>query len=188
MNSELTWPRERPSFGRVCLRPFTTADVHLVAELATDPYVPAIGSVPTEYSHAEGLAWIERQHCRAHDGSGYSFAIADSSTDLAVGAAGLWLRALTEGRATAGYSVSPLHRGRGYAADALAALTSFAWTLDDLHRVELYIEPWNAGSIRTAERAGYVREGLLRSHQEIGGMRRDMLLYARLRRSPHASG
>jgi ribosomal-protein-alanine N-acetyltransferase len=36
-------------------------------------------------------------------------------------------------------------------------------------------------SIKTAERAGYEREGLLRSHQEIGGRRRDMLLYASIR-------
>jgi RimJ/RimL family protein N-acetyltransferase len=47
-----------------------------------------------------------------------------------------------------------------------------------LDRIELFIEPWNTGSIGTAERAGYQREGLLRSHQEIGGRRRDMLLYA----------
>jgi RimJ/RimL family protein N-acetyltransferase len=72
---------------------------------------------------------------------------------------------------------------------ALIALTSFGWTIPALHRIELYIEPWNTGSIGTAERAGYEREGLLRSHQEIGGRRRDMLLYARVRpdRSPGSS-
>ena len=43
---------------------------------------------------------------------------------------------------------------------------------------ELYIEPWNASSIQVAEAAGYQREGLLHGHQEIGGARRDMLLYA----------
>ncbi|MGO1549011.1 MAG: hypothetical protein ACTHWO_04245 [Nesterenkonia sp.] len=32
-----------------------------------------------------------------------------------------------------------------------------------------------------AQRAGYQREGLLRSHQEIAGHRRDMLLYAAIR-------
>ena len=37
------------------------------------------------------------------------------------------------------------------------------------------------GLIGTAERAGYEREGLLRSHQEIGGRRRNMLLYASVR-------
>lgn len=46
-----------------------------------------------------------------------------------------------------------------------------AWALKDLGiaRVELFIEPDNAASIRTAERAGFVREGLLRRWQMIGG-------------------
>ncbi|HEU5471281.1 MAG TPA: hypothetical protein VFV67_11555 [Actinophytocola sp.] len=35
--------------------------------------------------------------------------------------------------------------------------------------------------IRTAEQGGYLREGLLRSHQRIGDSRRDMLLYAAIR-------
>jgi ribosomal-protein-alanine N-acetyltransferase len=69
------------------------------------------------------------------------------------------------------------------AAAALTALTSFAWTIRALHRIELYIEPWNAGSVKTAEGAGYEREGLLRSHHEIGGRRRDMLLCAAIRAS-----
>jgi len=112
---------------------------------------------------------------------GYSFAIAEADSDRAVGGIGLWLQALAAGRATAGYSVTPSARRRGIAAAALTALTSFAWTIPAVHRVELYIEPWNTGSIRTAERAGYQREGLLRSHQEIGGHRRDMLLYATVR-------
>jgi [ribosomal protein S5]-alanine N-acetyltransferase len=88
---------------------------------------------------------------------------------------------LPAGRATAGYSVSAAHRGRGIASSALNALTTFAWTIPALHRVELYIEPWNNSSIHVAEASGYEREGLLRSHQEIGGARRDMLLHATTR-------
>ena len=80
-----------------------------------------------------------------------------------------------------GYAVSPKHRGRGIATSALKALTTFAWTIPALYRVELYIEPWNTSSIHVAEACEYQREGLLRSHQEIGGTRRDMLLYATTR-------
>ena len=47
--------------------------------------------------------------------------------------------------------------------------------------MQLYIEPWNTASLRTAERAGYEREGLLRSSMGIGGRRRDMLVHAALR-------
>jgi len=91
---------------------------------------------------------------------------------------GLWLTQLPHGRATAGYSIAPRDRGHGHATDAL---TNFAWLLPALHRVELQIETWNIGSARTAERARYAREGLMRSHQEIGGRRCDMLLYAATR-------
>ncbi len=98
-----------------------------------------------------------------------------------MGTIGLWIRELDAGRAQIGYGVAPSERGHSIASDALCALTCFAWTIPSLHRLELYIEPWNGASIRTAERAGYEREGLLRSHQEISGERCDMFLYAATR-------
>jgi hypothetical protein len=40
------------------------------------------------------------------------------------------------------------------------------------------IEPWSTASLRTAEHAGFTREGLLRSWQRVGDQRRDMYMYA----------
>jgi RimJ/RimL family protein N-acetyltransferase len=154
----------------------------MVMDLATDPYIPLIGSLPAAADAGEALEWIHRQHGRLAEGIGLSFAIADAESDTAVGTIGLWLQELPAGRATAGYSVAPAHRGRGFARSALPALTAFAWTIPELHRIALHIEPWNLGSARVAESAGYRREGRLRSYQEIGGLRRDMLLYAATRR------
>ncbi|HEY0803727.1 MAG TPA: GNAT family protein, partial [Pseudonocardiaceae bacterium] len=105
----------------------------------------------------------------------------DARVNTALGTIGLWLQNLSAGRATVGYAVSPRHRRRGIASSALTAVTTYAWTIPTLHRIELHIEPWNIGSIRVAETCGYQREGLLHSHQEIGGIRRDMLLYAAIR-------
>jgi [ribosomal protein S5]-alanine N-acetyltransferase len=76
---------------------------------------------------------------------------------------------------------SAAHRGRGIASSALKALTTFAWTIPALHRIDLYIKPWNNNSIHVAEASGCMRDGLLRSHQEIGGTRRAMLLYSTMR-------
>jgi RimJ/RimL family protein N-acetyltransferase len=143
--------------------------------------VPATGSLPAEADEAEALAWVQRQRDRHSECTGFSFIIADKNTDEALGSCGLWLRQLETGRASAGYSIRPSARGRGLAVEALSALTSFGWSIPALHRIELYIEPWNIASIRTAERCGYAREGLLRSHQEIAGRRRDMLIYAAIR-------
>jgi [ribosomal protein S5]-alanine N-acetyltransferase len=179
-----SWPTAPVAYGPVILREFSPADLLMVQELSTDPYVPLIGTLPPNASRQDALDYIDRQRGRLAEGAGFSFAIAEAGTDRAIGGIGLWLAALNDGRATAGYSVIPSARGRGVASAALTALTTFAWTIPALHRIELYVEPWNAASIKTAERAGYEREGLLRSHQEIGGHRRDMLLYAAIRESP----
>ncbi len=179
----LTRPTVAPAYGRVRLRPFRDADVPMVRDLATDPYVPQIGSLVLEADEAAALAWIERQRSRPAEGVGFSFCLADAVDDRPLGTVGLWTHGFFGGRASAGYSVAPSARGGGVAVDGLRALTAFAWTLPELHRAELYVEPDNPASRRTAERAGYRLEGVLRSHQEIGGTRRDMCLYAVVR--PH---
>lgn len=178
MSERAGWP---PAHGPVVLRGFGPDDVGMVRDLATDPYVPLIGSLPAHADADQALAWIERQRGRLAEGAGFSFAIADAETGAASGSIGLWLSDMAQGRARVGYCVAPRARGSGVATDALHAVRDFAWTIPTLFRLEAYIEPDNLASVRTAERAGFVREGLLRSHQEIGGRRRDMVLHAAIR-------
>lgn len=175
------WPSIPPAHGGVALRAFAATDAHLATELGGDSYVPLTTSLAAHPTGQQAADWIQRQRGRHADGTGFSFAIADVSDGRAVGHIGLWLTRLPQGLASVGYAVSPLHRGRGVASDALTAVTAFGWTIPALHRIELYIEPWNTASVRVAEAAGYRREGLLRSRMEIGGTRRDMLLYAAIR-------
>ncbi|MBO9704741.1 MAG: GNAT family N-acetyltransferase [Arthrobacter sp.] len=83
-----------------------------------------------------------------------------------------------------GYWVARAHRGRGYVTAALQALTVWAFELDEVERLQLYVEPWNRASWQAAERCGFQREGLLRSWQQIGGTRKDMYVYSRTRQDP----
>jgi RimJ/RimL family protein N-acetyltransferase len=162
----------------VTLRAFEQRDAPLIQSVASDDLIPLITTVPTSGTRTDALAFIERQHDRLTSGAGYSFAIADASTGEAVGQIGLWLRAIDDGRASVGYWVAARHRGRGYAKTALRTLTTWALSCDEVDRLELYVEPWNEGSWRTAEQCGFVREGLLRSWQAVGGLRRDMFMYS----------
>ncbi|MFD1544756.1 GNAT family N-acetyltransferase [Nonomuraea guangzhouensis] len=169
---------ELPAGEKFLLRPWRLDDVAVVREASEDAYIPLITGVPPNYSDAEGSAFIRRQWSKAADGVGYSFAIANAGDDRAVGQIGLWPGAL--GRASLGYWVAKSARGQGVAGTALRAISS--WGLERLRipRLQLHVEPWNAPSWRAAERAGFVREGLLRSWQEVGGERRDMYLYSKL--------
>jgi ribosomal-protein-alanine N-acetyltransferase len=160
------------------LRKFCHADLNLVREAASDPLIPLITTVPAMFTEEEGLKFIERQLDRLLQGIGYSFVIAEESTDLAVGSIGLWLQNIDQGRASIGYWVVASQRGRNAAGYALKEIVR--WALEELKipRLELYVEPWNVASIRTAERAGFKQEGLLRSWQQVGNERRDMFIYS----------
>lgn len=155
MDDRLRFPAESPVAGRVRLRSFAADDQAMVLELATDPSVATVTSLPSRATGREAADWIERQRGRLGEGAGFSFCIADRETGRALGSIGLWTgAALNDGRATAGYLLAPSARGRHLARDALLALTEFGWTVPLLQRIELYIEPWNTASVRTAEAAG----------------------------------
>lgn len=171
---------ERISAGPFSLRPWTMDDVPVVQEAGSDPYIVAVTTVPDSGSADDAADFIRRQWKRRADGTGYSFAIKDSA-DVAVGQIGLWLRHVDAGRAELGYWTAPSARRRGVAGHALRALADWAETQLHIPRLHLFVEPSNAASIATAERCGFLREGLLRSWQEIAGTRRDMYVYARVR-------
>lgn len=174
-------PLELPTLRgqRLILREWRNSDVSTVQEASHDPRIPILTTVPSTDGAPEALAFIARQHDRLVAREGYVFAIADDS-DRAVGHIGLFFSPGAGARASVGYWITPSQRRQGYAAEALGILT--AWALDDadLDRIELYVEPWNAGSWRAAESAGYEREGLLRGWERINGKPRDMFMYARL--------
>lgn len=175
--TRLTVPRM--SARGIVLRPFAAGDADAVREASSDPAITDVTTVPTVADAGLAEEWLERQHERAATGVGYSLAIEVDGE--CVGQIGLWLRERDQGRATIGYWIRPSRRRRGHALSALQTLTEWAWSVPEIHRLQLHIDPVNDGSLRTAERAGYTREGLLRSWQRIGHERRDMFVYSRLR-------
>lgn len=176
-------PEQMPRLYRppVVLRAFEDRDAPVVAAASRDPLIPLITSVPATGAAEDLLAYVARQHSRLDTGFGYSFAVVDASSDSAVGQIGLWTPEVATGRATVGYWIAPQARRRGYARTALAALTEWAFTIDEIARVQLHVEPWNEGSWRAAEACGYQREGLLRSWQRVGEGRKDMYVYSVVR-------
>lgn len=180
---EVTLPTLLPVLHRppVTLRAFEDRDAPVVAAASRDPLIPLITTVPSTDAAEDLRAYIGRQHDRLKSGHGYSFAVADVASGEAVGQIGLWTLDAAAGRATTGYWIAPESRRRGYARAALAAVTDWAFTIDEIARVQLHVEPWNEASWRAAESCGYQREGLLRSWQLIGDERKDMYVYSVVR-------
>ena len=169
--------------ARLHLRRWAPADVPTIQEASHDPIIPIITTVPTTDGEVEALAFIERQQDRLRTRAGYPFAIADAD-DRAVGHIGLFFALGAGARASVGYWIAGSQRRKGYATEALTIMTAWARNHDDLDRLELYVEPWNTGSWRAAEQAGYRREGLLRAWERVDGKPRDMSMYAQLTALP----
>ena len=162
----------------VRLRSFDFRDEAVVLAASVDPLIPLITSVPSTPSSSGARAYIQRQRGRLTQGMGYSFTIADLHTDKAVGQIGLWTGEWVKGRSTIGYWIAPLHRGHGYAQAALSLLVDWCSDKEELHRLQLFVEPHNLASQRVAEACGFQREGLLREWEKIGDSYRDVYAYS----------
>jgi RimJ/RimL family protein N-acetyltransferase len=78
-----------------------------------------------------------------------------------------------------GYWLLPRARGRGIATKVARALAEFAFTLG-LQRVAAYVELGNLSSERVLERAGFTREGVVRSLPSSERGRVDKTLFSLL--------
>lgn len=174
----LAYPDPPLTDGLVVLRRWTQDDVGCVEEATQDPDIPKGTTVPATFTHTEGLAWIERQWLRHDEGRGLSQAITDAASNEALGAGVLMAR--QPDTVEIGYWLIPRARGRGFGSRAVVLLARWALTETPVARVEALVVPDNIASRRVLEKAGFRREGQLRSYLVFDGQRADALIYALL--------
>lgn len=176
----IEFPVEGLSDGVVRLRLIADADLPAIVEAVQDPDIPRYTLVPSPYGDGEARLWQRTASAGMRSGSDLATLVVDEADGALLGSVGVHNIDPESGRCSAGYWVAAQARGRGIAARALRLLCGFAFDELAVHRIELWIEPVNAASLRVAEAVGFHREGLLRSFMHVGGERRDMLMYSLL--------
>ncbi|MEV6844079.1 GNAT family protein [Actinoplanes sp. NPDC051411] len=165
---------------KALLRPWRGTDVDFVLGVTADPLIPLVSQVPDTPDAGGAAAFIDAQTARFEEGRGWAWAVVPFGREEPAGYVGaLWV-ARSAARASIGYWTGAAGRRGGVTTDAVKAASAWLFARADVVRLEAYIEPWNEGSVRVAERAGFEREGLMRSFAPIGGRRRDAYLYARI--------
>jgi RimJ/RimL family protein N-acetyltransferase len=107
------------------------------------------------------------------------FAIVDAETGRLLGSIDMRINAMGTGHI--GYWIAADARDGGVCTAALRVLCR--WGFDDLGlgRLELVTDPVNVASQRVAEKVGFQREGVLRSHLvHRDGRRRDSVMFSLL--------
>ena len=180
--SRIVLPAEPLISGPTALRPWRDSDAARLVEVIQDPEIPRWTSVPSPYREADARMFLNRRHDDLHTGSEASFAIVETQdTDHGlVGGISLLRFAWPERRCEVGYWLAREARGHGHATRAVTLISAWAVNALGMERIELHAATGNVASQRVAERAGFTREAVMRSHLESKQGRLDMVMFALL--------
>jgi len=162
----------------VSLRLPQAEDAAAIAKYANDRavWINLRDRLPHPYSIADAVSWIDSVQSQ------------DPAVDFiidvngeAVGGIGLTLgHDIERCSAEVGYWLGSEHWGRGIATAALSRICEYAFEHLGLLRVFATPIVWNPASFRVLEKAGFYREGVMRSACIKDGTVADMALYAKV--------
>jgi RimJ/RimL family protein N-acetyltransferase len=161
--------------GDLELRPWKEDDVPAIVAACNDADIQHwIPVIPRPYTEDDARAFIRGEVA----GTGiHQFAV--TLADSVVGSIGMKVNDFRTGHI--GYWCAPEGRGRGVTTRALRLLCEHSFGELALERLELITDPDNHASQRVAEKVGFTREGVLRSHLlHPDGRRRDSVMFSLL--------
>ena len=163
------------------IRRYDMTDIPPLCEAARESIIEGSRWLPwlhLDYSMAESLEWVNDCRKQWDQGHEYSFAIVDPAKDLFLGGVGLNQISPTHRMANLGYWVRSGCTGRGVATAATLLIAQFGFDELQLQRLEILVEVDNIASQRVAEKAGALREGILRKRLFIHGGAVDAVVYS----------
>lgn len=131
-----------------------------------------------DYSLEDSRAFIARSATEWEKGTWYTFVVYGKKEGEFLGSIGLSAVDRVHGYAQVGYWVRRARRGEGIGAAAVRLAASYAFGELGLHRLELIIPVGNHGSVAVAEKAGAVREGVLKARVRLNGKYHDAAIYS----------
>jgi len=166
---------------RLLLRPLVAADAPTLFTAFSDPETTRYWSTAPWPSVADAQTLIAKDRLALPAGEYLRLGLELRATGALIGMCNLfqWVRPCR--RAELGYGMQRAHWGHGLMHEALTALLRFGFEQLDLNRVEADVDPRNVGSVRSLERLGFIKEGLLRERWIVDGEVSDTGFYGLLR-------
>lgn len=169
----------------VALRPWQDDDAAaIVAAIDGDPEITQwLDMIPQPYGLADARDYLAQCRQSWAEGTGAAFAVLDVSDRRLLGSIGARFGDPVHGVADVGYWVARDARGRGVATHALRLLAPWLFDEIGIERLQLQTDALNEPSQRVAEKAGFTREGVLRSSRYNDRRRRrvDFVMFSLLR-------
>lgn len=175
------FPAEGLSDGVVTLRLKQDTDIEPIVEATRDPLIPRYTRVPQPNTAKHVRERLQVSAGERERGEGIHLLITDAADDALLGAVSLHGIDYENRLAEIGYWVASSARGRGVATRAVKLISRHGFDVLPIERIGIGADPENEASCRVAERAGFTREGILRSWICIKGRQSDAVSFSLLR-------
>jgi RimJ/RimL family protein N-acetyltransferase len=154
-------------------------DAAIVARWSRDTEYHRLADNDPAYPRSAKMAreWLERDNDHV-----FGFAIRTMADDRLIGDTGIWLESWAHGEAWAGIVIGErTFWGNGYGTEAMQLILRYAFTELNVRRVSLNVFAYNPRAIRSYEKAGFRREGVVRGDCHRDGQRWDSVFMGVLR-------
>ncbi len=170
---------ENPGEYGVRLDDFTIDDLPVYREwfLQSDPERQTcrpIGDLSLEYMK-------ERFQIRSAEDNSGDFAVRRIEDNEFIGRVTYFDLNRRNGAVEIGFFIGPLHRGRGYAREAISLLLARLFGEMNINKVTAQTGEFNEPSIRLLKGLGFSLDGRLRRHHLVGDIYYDDLLFSLLK-------
>jgi len=166
---------------RLTLRPLTVGDAPALFPARSDAEVMRYWDWPAQTSVEQVESIIADHASYIEDGTVLWWVAALSPAGPAIGECDLSEIDHYHRRAELGFMFNRAYWGNGYAQEAATAAIGHAFGALNLERLWARVHAGNESSQRLLERLGFSLEGRLRAHIIRDSMRRDCLIYGRMR-------
>lgn len=168
----------------IFIRPYAIEDAVALYEAAKESVMEVAPFMPwcrPDLSLEDARTWIARQVTNFQSGKAFEFVVL-SHEGRFLGGCGLNDIDQENRRANIGYWIRSSVTGNGMATASIHLLVRWAFQNTNLNRLEIIASTENPASQRVAEKAGAVREGLLRCRLLLHGKAHDAVVFSFVRR------
>jgi RimJ/RimL family protein N-acetyltransferase len=165
---------------RLQLRRPRTTDAEDVFSYACDSDVTRFMDWPTHKEKSTVAEWLHDCTSLWESGAEFTWMITLRPEERVIGAVSL---RVADYKADFGYVLNKQYWGRGLGTEAACAIVDLAATIEGVYRVWATCDVENVASARVLEKAGLLREGILRCWQvrpSISSVPRDAYVYGKV--------
>ncbi len=169
------------SHFKVAIRPYQPGDAPLLYEAARESIADMQPWLPwchPGYTLEDSETWVETCLAEREAKHAFDFVVYDEGTNKFLGVVAINQLHPAHQFANLGYWVRSSCAGHGIAVTAVRLCAQFGFEELKLKRLEILTATGNVRSQRVAEKAGALREGVLRQRLNISGVWHDAVVFS----------